>query len=324
MKTLRIALLTAALFAGVTPVAHAAENTKVNSVDIVVRGLTPADFPRQKMLVPNVYLYEGLHTPDADGRIINTVSMYVVTPDGVAVVDAQGDLAQTQGEIDAIKKVTSQPIKYVIIGSDHGDHTGGNAAFKAAFPDVVFISSPASQKVLAKTATPPTQTVSDHRVLTMGGTEIDILNLGRAHTGGDMMVYLPQGKVLFMSEVYLRGMFPSMRTAYPSEWVKTIEKAQALPNVTWYIPAHGFTDDAPTMKHDLEEARKALVAVIAEAKRLHDAHVPCEPPARGTKAPPCEAVLKANWGEYAKLGVAHSHYEPAILNVYRELDGKLP
>ena len=317
MKTLRIVCALLAVTLSAAPVARAAENTKISNADIAIRGLTPADFPRQKMLMPNIYLYEGLHDPDPDGRVITTVSMYVVTPDGVAVVDAQGDLAQTQGEIDAIKKVTSQPVKYVIIGSEHGDHTGGNAAFKTAFPNAVFISSPASQKALAKTATPPTETVSDKRVISMGGTEIDILNLGRAHTGGDLVVYLPQSKVLFMSEVYLRGMFPSMRTAYPSEWVKTIEKAQALPNVTWYIPAHGFTDDAPTMKHDLEEARKALVAVIAEAKRLHDAHVPCE-------ATVCEAAQKANWGEYGKLGEAESHIQTAILDVYRELDGKLP
>src|SRR5579883_775402 len=132
MKTLRIAcaVLTAALFAGPPPAARAAEDTRISNADIAIRGLTPADFPRQKMLVPNVYLYEGLHTPDADGRIINVVSMYVVTPDGVAVVDGQGDMTQTQGEVDAIKKVTSQPIKYVIVGSEHGDHTGGNAAFK--------------------------------------------------------------------------------------------------------------------------------------------------------------------------------------------------
>jgi glyoxylase-like metal-dependent hydrolase (beta-lactamase superfamily II) len=210
------------------------------------------------------------------------------------------------------------------VGSDHGDHTGGNTAFKAAFPNVVFISSPASQRALANKPDPPTETISDKRVLKMGETELDILDLGRAHTGGDLVVYLPQSRIMFMSEVYLRGVFPAMRTAYPSEWVKTIEKAQAM-HATWYIPAHGFVDDPATMKRDLEEARKALVYVIAEGKRLHDAGIPCVPEKvqPGQKPVVCEAVPKASWVPYANLALRASQQQGAILRVYEELDGKL-
>jgi hypothetical protein len=115
-----------------------------------------------------------------------------------------------------------------------------------------------------------------------------------------------------------------MRSAYPSEWVKTIEKAQAM-NASWYIPAHGFVDDPATMKRDLEKARKALVSVIAESKRLHDAGVPCvaTKPPPGQKPVPCEAVQKANWGPDADLALRDSQQQVAILKVYEELDGKL-
>jgi glyoxylase-like metal-dependent hydrolase (beta-lactamase superfamily II) len=305
-------------------VGYCQEKTNVSSADIADRGLKVSDFPRSKKLEPDIYFYEGLHSPDPDGHIINTGSLIVITIDGVAVLDGQGDVAQTQAMVDTIRKLTPQPIKYVVICSDHGDHTGGNSAFKAAFPDVVFISSPVSQKTLANKPNPPTETVLDKRVLKMGKTELDILNLGRAHTGGDLVVYLPQSKIMFMSEVYLRGVFPAMRTAYPSEWVKTIEKAQAM-NASWYIPAHGFVDDPATMKRDLEKARKALVSVIAEAKRLHDAGVPCvvEKPQPGQKSVPCEAVKKANWGPDADLALRDSQQQTAILKVYEELDGKL-
>ena len=91
----------------------------------------------------------------------------------------------------AIARITPQPIAYVVICSEHGDHTGGNAAFKAAFPNVVFISSPASQKALAKNANPPTETVADKRTVKLGNTAVDILNLGRSHTGGDLAVQPP-------------------------------------------------------------------------------------------------------------------------------------
>ena len=308
-----------------TTAVHAQEKTNISNADLAIRGLKVSDFPRWKKLAPDVYSYEGTHSPDADGRVINTVSLIVVTSEGVLVADGQGDVSQSQAMVENIKKLTPQPIKYMVIASDHGDHTGGNVAFKTAFPNIVFISSPASQKVLANNPNPPTETVADKRTIKMGSTEIQILNLGRAHTGGDLMVYLPQTKILFMSEVYLRGVFPAMRSAYPSEWVETIKKAQAL-DVSMYVPGHGFIDDAGTMKKDLEDSRKALVAVITEAKRLHAANVPCvaAPASPGSRPAPCEAAQKANWGPYANWALSGSQAQMAILKVYQEIEGKLP
>jgi len=289
----------------------------LHSADIAKRDLKPGDFPRWQQLVPNVYSYEGLHSADSDGTIVNTVSLIVVTTDGVTVVDGQGDVTQTQLMIDNIGKLTQQPIKYVVVASDHGDHVGGNAAFKAAYPNLVFISSPVSQQHLAKNANPPTQTVADKRTIRMGKTELQLLNLGRAHTGGDLAVYLPQSKILFMSEIYLHDVFPAMRSAYPTEWVGAIEKAQAL-DVSWYVPGHGFVDDPATMKRDLEQARKALVYVIAEAKRLRAAGLACE------SAKNCPAATQANWGVYGDWALRNSQGPVAIAKVYQEIDGTLP
>jgi glyoxylase-like metal-dependent hydrolase (beta-lactamase superfamily II) len=323
MKSLRILLGLLVLSSIDLTLARAQEKTNVSNADLAIRGLKVSDFPRWKKLATDVYSYEGTHSP-VDGRIINTVSLIVITSDGVLVADGQGDAGQSQAMVENIKKLTSQPIKYMVISSDHGDHTGGNAAFKTAFPNIVFISSPVSQKALANNANPPSETVADKRTIKMGSTEIQILNLGRAHTGGDLVVYLPQTKIMFMSEIYLRGVFPAMRSAYPSEWVATIKKAQAM-DVSMYVPGHGFIDDPATMKKDLEEARKALVAVINEAKRLHAANVPCAAPAaRGSSPAPCEAVQKANWGPYASWALSGSQAQMAIIKVYQEIEGKLP
>lgn len=299
--------------------AGAGERADISSADIADHGLKSGDFPRWKKLKPDIYFYEGLHAPDPDGHIINTGSLIVITTDGVAVLDGQGDVAQAKAMVDTIRKLTPQPIKYVIVCSDHGDHTNGNAAFVDAFPNVVFVSSPASQKVLKKSAHPPTDTVADKRILQMGTTELDILNLGRAHTGGDLVVYLPKSKILFMSEVYLRGVFPAMRTAYPSEWLQTIGKAQAM-DVSWYIPGHGFVADPARMKHDLEESRQDIEYVITESKRLHAAGIPCVL----EKGTVCQAAQQAQWGPAANLPLRNSQQQAAIVRVYQELDGKLP
>ena len=338
----RIIVCITTLFVLLMTVAYA-QDPKLQTGDPFKRGLKESDFPRTKQLVPGVYSYEALRGGDPQS-FMTTVSLFVVTTDGVLVADGQGNVKQAQEMVDAIAKITPQPIKYVVICSDHGDHTAGNSAFPKG---AVFISSPASKKTLddaaaqaaqrgqragAAPAAPnplPSEVVADKRTIKMGKTEIQILNLGRAHTGGDLSVYVPDGKVLFMSEAYLHRIFPAMRSAFPTEWLATIKKAQGM-NATWYIPGHGFVDDAASLKTELEEYRKALDYVVKEGKRLHAAKIPCLPAppaapgaARGP-APPCDAATKANWGPYTDWTLRAGQAQTAIMKVYDELDGKLP
>ena len=153
--------------------------------------------------------------------------------------------------------------------------------------------------------------VAQQHSLKLGGETIDILFLGRAHTGGDLSVSLPRQKVLFLSEIYLNRVFPAMRSAYPSEWRKALDRAAALkPEI--YVAGHGFTELGPVSKEEFRAYQRALDAVIAEATRLHRAGVPVE-----------EAVKQANWGEYASWTLASSQGPIAIRKVYEELNGQL-
>jgi glyoxylase-like metal-dependent hydrolase (beta-lactamase superfamily II) len=308
-------------------------NAQVSTGDPAKRGLSTKDFPRAKELAPGVYSYEALRAGDPGGYM-TTNSLIVISNDGVLVADGQGNTQQVQEMVDWIKSKTNQPIKYVVVCSDHGDHTAGNAAFPAG---ATFIASPTSLLVLAKAGKPPipTDSVAHRRVLHMGDKDIEILFLGRAHTGGDLEVWLPKEKVLFMSEAYLHSIFPAMRSAYPSEWVQTVKNAQTI-DATWYVPGHGFVDDPARLKADLMVYRHAMEQVIAEATRLHDAGVPCAAPARGGRggggargaggAPRqmCEAAEKGNWGELKNWTLYGSQLETAIRKIYEELDGKLP
>jgi glyoxylase-like metal-dependent hydrolase (beta-lactamase superfamily II) len=296
--------------------------------DVAKRGLSEKDFPRARQLTPGVYSYEALRAGDPGGKM-TTVSLIVVTNDGVLVADGQGNTAQTKEMVDWIAKTTSQPIKYVVICSDHGDHTGGNTAFPAG---VRYIATPASIAALSGGANgppAPLDTVPHKRVLRLGGVEIDVLNLGRSHTGGDLSVYLPKDRVLFMSESYLHSIFPAMRSAYPSEWVQTVKNAESM-DAVWYVPGHGFVDDAKTLKADLPVYRKAMEQLIGEATRLHEAKVPCTAApagARGENAgaprPMCNAALQGNWGDLKGWTLYGSQLETAIRRIYDELDGKL-
>jgi glyoxylase-like metal-dependent hydrolase (beta-lactamase superfamily II) len=291
----------------------------VRTGDPYARGLTDDDFPRIQRLADGVYSYEQLRS--AGDETFTTVSLFVVTPAGVLVADGQGSVEETQRLVDEIAEITEQPIVHVVVCSDHGDHTGGNAAFPE---DATFYAHPTSKAVLeananrpdrregARRIVVPTEVVEDRLALDLGGTEIQLLFLGRAHTGGDLSVYLPDEKILFMSEAYLTRIFPAMRSAYPSEWLAMIARAQAL-DVNVYVPGHGFVESPEILAEELEAYRLALVQVIAEATRLH---------AEGLSAD--EAVERAGFGELETWTLRSSQGPTAIRRVYLELDGGLP
>ncbi len=288
----------------------------VGTADPFARGLTHDDFPRVKEVAPDVYSYEQLRS--AGEEWFTTVSLFVVTDEGVLVADGQGNTEETQRMLDVIAGMTDQPVTHVVIASDHGDHTGGNDAFPA---DARFYAHPTSAEVLGATralpgvdapAMPmPTDLVDDRLALELGGRTIELLFLGRAHTGGDLAVYLPDERVLFMSEAYLHRIFPAMRTAYPSEWVAMIERAQAL-DVATYVPGHGFVDSPEILERELERFRRAVITVIDEATRLHEAGVPLE-----------QAMQEAHFGELETWSLRSSQGPRAVQQVYAELNGEL-
>jgi glyoxylase-like metal-dependent hydrolase (beta-lactamase superfamily II) len=277
----------------------------VRTADPIKRGLKEADFPRTIKVTANVYTYEDFHAGDEK---FTTTNMFVVTNSGVVLADAQGNPAATKGLVDAIAKVTAQPIKYVIICSEHGDHTAGNASLP---PGVQYLIHPTSKAAMGAKAPANAQLVTDKTSFGLGGEEFQVLFLGRAHTGGDLSVYLPRQKILFLSETFLNRVFPAMRSAYPSEWLAALTKAERM-DVNIYVPGHGFTESGPVSKEELQAYHRALAAVIAEATRLHKAGVSVD-----------DAIKQANFGEYSSWTLARSQAPIAIRKVYEELDGKL-
>ena len=291
----------------------------VRTADPGKRGLSVDDFPRIQELADGVYSYEQLRS--AGDELFTTVSMFVVTSAGVLVADGQGTVEETRRLIDEIGRITDQPITHVIVCSDHGDHTAGNSVFP---PTAVFFAHPTSHAILEASADRPnrpadappviipTELVEDRRVLTMGGRTIEILFLGRAHTGGDLVVYLPNEKIMFMSEAYLNRVFPAMRSAYPSEWVAMIERAQAM-DVDTYVPGHGFVESPAVLKEELETYQQAMIQLISDAKTHHG---------QGHSAD--QAMANFEFGELGTWSLFASQGERTVRRIYMELDGELP
>jgi len=300
--------------------ASRADEDVPRTADPVIRGFEEADFPRVQEVADGVYAYEALRS--AGDERFTTVSMFVVTPEGVLVADGQGSQQETRRMLAAIGQVTDQPVTHLVVASDHGDHTGGNAAFPEG---IEVLAHPTSAVVLETNAeraraaadgrpVPPvaTRLVDDRAIVDLGTRQIHVLFLGRAHTGGDLAVHVPDGGVLFMSEAYLNRVFPAMRSAFPSEWVDMIERAQEM-DVDVYLPGHGFVEAPSVLEEELETYRQALVRVIEEGRRLHGEGVPVD-----------EAVGRARFGDLESWSLRSSQGGQAIRRVYAELDGELP
>jgi len=273
----------------------------VRTADITLRGLTAADFPRVTQLADKVFAYEQI---DPTKRTVTVNNLIVVTGAGVLIAESQGTPDNVKRLVAEVGKLTTQPIKYVVVGSEHGDHTGGIGAFP---PGITYLAHPFSAPRIKQ----PTEAVSDKRVISIGGTEIDVLFLGRAHTGGDLEVYLPREKILFMSEVFSNRIFPSMANGYPTEWVAALKKAEQM-DVAWFVPAHGFVDSAPIMREEERNYRMALERVIAEGTRLHAAGTTVENASAAARFEPYDGWTRAANNAFAGLK-----------RVYMELDGQL-
>jgi glyoxylase-like metal-dependent hydrolase (beta-lactamase superfamily II) len=133
-----------------------------------------------------------------------------VTNDGVILVDTKlpGE-ANYNGLMEQIRSVTPQPVKVVIVTHHHADHTGNTDRFIGAGAQVIGHEQLAKNldpyQFDPKPAKPSTTYNTREHTVTLGGVEVRVLHLGRAHTGGDSVVYFPDVKVIATSDAVTTG-----------------------------------------------------------------------------------------------------------------------
>jgi glyoxylase-like metal-dependent hydrolase (beta-lactamase superfamily II) len=111
--------------------------------------------------------------------------------------------------------------------------------------------------------TPPTLTYDTNMVIHLGDREIDLLHWGNAHTRGDTVVYLPKERVVITGDLLTNGI-PVMRTAYPVEWIATLD---AIDKLAWdsAIPGHGNVQQGKTQLETLLAYMKDVVASVRDS-----------------------------------------------------------
>lgn len=210
-------------------------------------------------VAPNIWFVQGeaaLGTPENRNFISN--AGVIVTPAGVVVVDALGSPAVAVDLLAAIRRVTPQPVRYVILTHYHADHVYGLQVFKDQGATVLaheagqeYLQSDtaqlrlqASRDSLAPAVDTHTRLVPADRwlrtdeVLALGGVRLQLRHVGPAHTPEDLTVFVEGARVLFAGDLAFRGRIPYVGQADSRGWIaalsRLIDSAPAA-----IVPGHG-------------------------------------------------------------------------------------
>src|SRR3989454_5666214 len=181
----------------------------------------------------NVYIF----------RAGNHQSMFVVTSAGVIATHPIGygrpQMASTY--VDEIKKVTNQPIKYLIYSHHHFDHIAGGKPFKDAGARVLSHRRAKERLVALKDPhTPvPDETRGKSRTIKLGDTTLELTYVGLNHSDSSIVMRLPRQKILFAGHFIPVGSMPgrAMIDSYPIEWEDSLKQVLAM-NWDTLIPGH--------------------------------------------------------------------------------------
>jgi glyoxylase-like metal-dependent hydrolase (beta-lactamase superfamily II) len=201
-------------------------------------------------------------------------SMFVVTPDGVIATDPV-DAVATKAYIQEIKKITPAPVRYVVYSHHHADHVRGGAAFKEA--GATFVAHRQARANLMRLKDPavviPDLVVDEHSTLMLGGTRLDLHYVGRNHSDGTLVPFLPKERIIFAAdflpirELPFRNLFDS----YLLEYMESIDRVLAL---DWdrMIAGHdrqggiGTKEDVRGLKSYMTELFQLVEKANAEGK----------------------------------------------------------
>lgn len=236
--------------------------------------------PRTVRVNPRVFVLIG---PAEHANRVNQGYMInatvIVGDKGVILVDSGGSDEVGRHIAKAVRRITPKPVTHVVNTHHHGDHYLGNGAFVGA----TLISSETCRKTVLETGhewlaimendigrkLPGTKPIAatvtypeGARVETfIHGVRIVFRVPRGSHTAGDLMVELPDDKVLIAGDVLVNGIVPTFQDGVVKNWIGTLDEIQSL-GVLHFVPGHG----ALMTRGDVAALRKAMFEFHARVK----------------------------------------------------------
>jgi glyoxylase-like metal-dependent hydrolase (beta-lactamase superfamily II) len=241
---------------------------------------------------------------------------------GLLVVDTHASAAAAREVIEDVRALGAGDVVAVVNTHEHFDHTFGNGAFRAAYGELPVhahevaaeqtvpagerikalyddpdnVDDPHREEVQATEIVPADRTFSSAVVLELGDRQVELVHPGRGHTGGDLVVRLPDVDVVLagdlVEESMLRNGVPGFGgDCYPMEWPLSLDVVLGLVSpATVVVPGHG----APVDRAFAEEQRNAIGIVAETIRDLATRGVPVD-----------EALDAAEW-PYPREELAHA------------------
>lgn len=221
-----------------------------------------APFP-SRLLAPGVYAVMGDVGRGSEGR---PNAGFIVTSEGVVVVDALASPMDGQRLRASIRKVTPRPVKWLVLTHHHPDHHFGAIVFRKAgaqviaHPDRRTLALDGGEDALIadwvrvvgldamrgfEFADTPDRPVTGSDTLRMGGRTIVVTHPGTGHTAGDLMVWLPREGVLFAGDLLIEDGVTMMVDGSSRDLLKGLDAIDALhPRIV--VPGHGAIPRVPS------------------------------------------------------------------------------
>lgn len=182
----------------------------------------------------------------------------LITNEGVLLVDDKFEV-DANNVIAEVKKLTSQPIKYVVNTHHHADHSGSNAKLQAIGAQTVMSEKARRNMVDGAQSGLGNITFDDHANIYLGGKTVQLYYFGRGHTNGDIVAYFPAQRVLAAGDNFTVGDATPELIDYPGggsakELPSTLEGVLRL-DFDSVVPGHGTV----ATKADLVKYRTTAV-----------------------------------------------------------------
>ncbi|MEP7087366.1 MAG: MBL fold metallo-hydrolase [Gemmatimonadota bacterium] len=218
-------------------------------------------FPIRK-LAHNVYAVLGDTGRGSEGR---SNAGFVITKTGVVVIDALASPAQGKALLRTIRTITPLPIRWLILTHHHPDHAFGAIVFKRAgakiiaHPDRRTLASEDGDDAMVSAwtgvlglremqgfafADTPDIAVAHDTTLLLGGTRVVIDVPGTAHTPGDLMIWLPDTRVLFAGDLLIEDGVAMVVDGSSGGLLSALDRVEALKPAT-ILPGHGRIPATP-------------------------------------------------------------------------------
>ena len=282
---------------------------------------TPVHAAEPKVAEPKVVevlknIYTMIH-----GAGIDSNSTFIITSEGVIVIDTRTTPAEGDKVMQEIRKHTDLPIKYTINTHFHGDHTFGNQVFRESDAIIAHknvrksLDGESGQKHLdffktfeipgmeEVTITLPNIVYENSMELYVGEYHLELLHLGRGHTDGDTAIYMPELRTIITGDLVFYKKIPFMGHGYIDDWIKSLFILENL-DAELVVPGHGKPGGKPLiilMKHYLMQLRTHVQEQIKRGKTLKETQDAVRP------------ILQKKYHDWQKLDWIDGNIERAYL-----------